>query len=179
MSCLDPPWGQRLSVISPAAGSVAADGSSLCPSAEGGCLTQSWVPAPGVAHIQRLGSVVYKDQVLLSQWGTSLKAILTPGLSVALAKTSVAAALQVTFSFGPVLLPSHPLGDTSQYITSRHIPSSKFVSGGDGPGTLGKGRDARKHMLKCSPGAGSSTSQVAARTLSLVGVEVLIECGML
>lgn len=53
-----------------------------------------------------------EDQVLLSQHGTFMKSTPAPELSVALAKASVAVALQVNFNFCPGLLPSHPLKDT-------------------------------------------------------------------
>lgn len=182
MNCLDPPWGQRLSFLQlqEVLLLLTLDFVPLqtWPSSEGSCLTQGCVPSLGAAHVQRLDNVVGKDQVLLSQHGTFMTSTPAPELSMALAEASVAVTLQANFNFCPGLLPSHPLKDTPQYITGRRIPISKSVSGGDGPRTLGMGRDARKHMLKCDLGAWSSASPLVARSLSLVVAGVLIEPGM-
>lgn len=149
------------------------------PSSEGSCLTQGCVPSPGAAHVQWLDNMVDKDQVLLSQHGTFMKSTPAPELSVALAKAPIAVALQVNFNFFPVLFPSHPLKDIPYISLAGKSPSWSQLLGEMLTRTLGMGRDARKHMLKCDRGAWSSASPLVARILSLVVAGVLIEPGML
>lgn len=120
--------------------------------------------------------MVDNDLVLLSQGGTSLKAIPAPELFAGWAKASDAV-LQLKFNVCAILLPSHPLKDTSVNHLQANLNLKFWFRRRQTYRLtiLGMGRGAGRHMLKWDLEVGSSAGRLTTRTPSLVVGDVLSE----